>query len=77
MTPTTVDGSHQQGTTVAGMMNGGQVGTTTTVVPQPMTATAIQAQPAQPAAPPRAPSPIFVSVPPRTSRVLHSEIYQK
>ncbi|KAL5112565.1 Protein polybromo-1 [Taenia crassiceps] len=28
-------------------------------------------------APPRAPSPLFVSVPPRTSRVLHSEIYQR
>nr|VZI39478.1 unnamed protein product [Spirometra erinaceieuropaei] len=31
----------------------------------------------QPQAPPRPPSPLFVSLPPRTSRVLHSEIYQR
>nr|CDS33407.1 polybromo 1 [Hymenolepis microstoma] len=77
LTPTTVEGSHQAAST---MVNGsGATGTTTAVVPQPMTAAAIQAQPApHPAAPPsRAPSPLFVSVPPRTSRVLHSEIYQK
>ncbi|VDL27096.1 unnamed protein product [Hymenolepis diminuta] len=77
VTPTTVEGSHQAAATVVN--GGGATGTTTAVVPQPMTAAAIQAQPApHPAAPPpRAPSPLFVSVPPRTSRVLHSEIYQK
>lgn len=74
MNSTTVEGSH---TTV---VNGGSGGTAA-VVSQPITASAIQAQTAPPAAavaaPPRAPSPLFVSVPPRTSRVLHSEIYQR
>uniref|UniRef100_A0A5K3EZJ6 ZM domain-containing protein n=1 Tax=Mesocestoides corti TaxID=53468 RepID=A0A5K3EZJ6_MESCO len=46
------------------------------------TVAAIQAQTAPQggavtSAPARAPSPLFVSVPPRTSRVLHSEIYQR
>lgn len=72
---TTVEVSH------ATVVNGGSGGTTA-VVSQPITATTIQPQAAPPAAaaiaaPPRAPSPLFVSVPPRTSRVLHSEIYQR
>ncbi|VDM35955.1 unnamed protein product [Hydatigera taeniaeformis] len=71
---TVVEGNH---TTVVNGSSGGTVA----AVSQPVTATTIQAQTASPAAtvaaPPRAPSPLFVSVPPRTSRVLHSEIYQR
>ncbi|KAL5967885.1 Protein polybromo-1 [Taenia solium] len=74
LSSTTVEGNP------ATVVNGGSGGTAA-VVSQPITASTIQAQTAPPAAPlaapPRAPSPLFVSVPPRTSRVLHSEIYQR
>uniref|UniRef100_A0A5K3EUD3 Bromo domain-containing protein n=1 Tax=Mesocestoides corti TaxID=53468 RepID=A0A5K3EUD3_MESCO len=77
LNPTTMEVTH---TAVNGGGSGG-----TAVVPQPMAAATVAAIQAQTApqggavtsAPARAPSPLFVSVPPRTSRVLHSEIYQR